>query len=110
MQKMRLLFLSLFFSGLFAVVSYLDHDSQKHFETISPLSLSDEEIETAAKKEKLTMTLQQVLITTEKIDGYDVEVYEEYEVYKNEKGEVVDRVATGYYQTLRYKDASDSEK
>ncbi|OZT13966.1 hypothetical protein CHN50_05210 [Priestia aryabhattai] len=85
------------------MISYMDNESQEYFETVSPLSLDSGEIEASSSEESIEMSLKNVLITTERINGFDVEVYEEYEVYTNEDGEVVDRVATGHYQTLRYK-------
>ncbi|MDT2046298.1 MULTISPECIES: hypothetical protein [Bacillaceae] len=103
MTSARMLFLGIFFIGIIVVISYMDNESQEYFETVSPLSLDSGEIEASSSEESIEMSLKNVLITTERINGFDVEVYEEYEVYTNEDGEVVDRVATGHYQTLRYK-------
>ncbi|KSU88412.1 hypothetical protein LZP85_11170 [Priestia flexa] len=103
MTSARILFLGIFFIGIMVVISYMDNESQEYFEAVSPLSLDSGEVEASSNDEDVEMSLKNVLITTERINGFDVEVYEEYEVYTNEEGEVVDRVATGHYQTLRYK-------
>ncbi|UZW65016.1 hypothetical protein OC195_12220 [Priestia flexa] len=103
MTSARILFLGIFFIGIMVVISYMDNESQEYFEAVSPLSLDSGEVEASSNDEDVEMSLKNVLITTERINGFDVEVYEEYEVYTNEEGEVVDRVVTGHYQTLRYK-------
>ncbi|MCM3764593.1 hypothetical protein [Neobacillus niacini] len=44
------------------------------------------------------------LVKREKVDGYIVETYQEYEVYKDEKGNITDEVPTSKVETLRYYD------
>jgi hypothetical protein len=41
---------------------------------------------------------------TEKVDGYIVETYEEYEVYKDKNGKITKKVPTGKTDTLQYWD------
>jgi hypothetical protein len=43
------------------------------------------------------------LISQDEVNGYIVETYREYEVYKNESGEVVKEVPTANYDYIRYK-------
>jgi len=46
--------------------------------------------------------LEEKLINTEKVDGYIVETYEEYEVYKDKDGNVLKSEPTGKIDTLQY--------
>jgi hypothetical protein len=49
--------------------------------------------------------LEEKLINTEKVDGYIVETYEEYEVYKDKDGNVLKSEPTGKIDTLQYWDS-----
>jgi hypothetical protein len=46
--------------------------------------------------------LEEKLMKTEKVDGYIVETYEEYEVYKDKDGKVLKSEPTGKTDTLQY--------
>ena len=48
--------------------------------------------------------LEEKLINTEKVDGYIVKTYEEYEVYKDKDGNVLKSEPTGKIDTLQYWD------
>jgi hypothetical protein len=48
--------------------------------------------------------LEEKLIKTEKVDGYIVETYEEYEIYKDKDGNVLKSEPTGKIDTLQYWD------
>lgn len=48
--------------------------------------------------------LVEKLVKREKVNGYIVETYQEYEVYKDEKGNVTEEVPTSKIETLRYYD------
>jgi hypothetical protein len=48
--------------------------------------------------------LEEKLEKTKKVDGYIVESYQEYEVYKDKDGNVVKSEPTGKIDTLRYWD------
>ncbi|MBM6618751.1 hypothetical protein [Bacillus suaedaesalsae] len=48
------------------------------------------------------MTLEKELISKDIIDGYVVETYQEFEVYRDQKGEVVRSIPTSKYDYLRY--------
>ncbi|MCM3567758.1 hypothetical protein [Neobacillus mesonae] len=58
---------------------------------------ADEEPELVEKLEK-----------TEKSDGYIVETYQEYEVYKDKDGNITEEIPTSKTETLKYWDQSDS--
>jgi len=49
------------------------------------------------------MSVKEVHVKTEKKGGYRIEVYEQVNVYSDDKGKVVKKVHTGEYQTLKYK-------
>lgn len=40
----------------------------------------------------------------EKIDGYIVEIYQEYEVYRDKDGNIIEEIPTSKTETLRYWD------
>ncbi|MFT8322586.1 MAG: hypothetical protein ABF649_17005 [Bacillus sp. (in: firmicutes)] len=46
--------------------------------------------------------LEYKLDSTMKEDGYLVETYREYEIYKNDNGEVVKTIATNHTQSIKY--------
>ena len=53
--------------------------------------------------------LEEKLEKREKVDGYILETYEEYEVYKDKDGNVVKSEPTGKTDTLKYWDYNDKE-
>lgn len=48
--------------------------------------------------------LVEKLVKREREDGYIVETYQEYEVYKDSKGNITEEVPTSKVETLRYYD------
>jgi hypothetical protein len=54
--------------------------------------------------------LEEKLEKTERIDGYIVETYEEYEVYKDKDGNVVKSEPTGNTNTLKYWDYNSKDR
>ena len=46
--------------------------------------------------------LEMILEEVSEIDGYVVETYREYEIYKNENGQVASKVPTSNYDYIRY--------
>ncbi|WP_175638245.1 hypothetical protein [Metabacillus schmidteae] len=65
-------------------------------DTTSAISAEEEEIKGIPELENRLVDMYQE-------DGYSIEVYQEYEVYKDEQGNVIERVATENYNYLRYK-------
>ncbi len=51
----------------------------------------------------LNFSLEMVLESRSEVDDDIVETYREYEIYKNENGQVVKKVPTSKYEYLRYK-------
>ncbi|MFS0823985.1 hypothetical protein [Bacillus sp. 1P02SD] len=73
--------------------------------SVSGLS-SDEEV-TANSDEKngiegLIPELEMQFVKTEIVNGNKVEIYREYEVYRNEANEVIKKVPTDNYEYLEY--------
>lgn len=52
--------------------------------------------------------LVEKLEKVEKVDGYFVETYQEYEVYKDEDGKVKQEIPTDHTETLKYWDYSQN--
>jgi hypothetical protein len=48
-------------------------------------------------------TLEKKLVDTEYVNGYFVETYREFEIYKDENGEVLKSVPTSHFDYIRYK-------
>lgn len=48
--------------------------------------------------------LEEKLEDRKKVDGYILETYREYEIYKDESGNVIKTVPTAKTDTLKYKD------
>lgn len=48
-------------------------------------------------------TLENKLVDSSVVDGYIVETYQEYEVYKDKKGDVLESIATENFDYIRYK-------
>lgn len=51
----------------------------------------------------LNFSLEMVLESKSEVDDNIVETYREYEIYKDENGQVVKKVPTSKYEYLRYK-------
>lgn len=54
--------------------------------------------------------LEEKLVKTEKVNGYIVETYEEYEVYKDKDGNVIKSEPTGKTDSIRYWDYSKKDR
>ncbi len=52
--------------------------------------------------EELIPTYEMELVDTEVINGNKVEIYREYEIYRNDANEVVKKVPTDNYEYLEY--------
>jgi hypothetical protein len=68
-------------------------------ETASANASTDEPTEESEQQTILETKLEEI---TEE-DGYVVEVYREYEIVKDEEGNIIDSTPTENYQYLRYK-------
>ncbi|MFY4774502.1 hypothetical protein [Metabacillus sp. RGM 3146] len=88
------------------IVSYADHAHEMS------TALSDEQdavpvFNYSSEKEEVPKqtysSLDERLVNTSEADGYIVEKYQEFEVYKDSKGNVVKSVPTSNYNYLRYK-------
>lgn len=88
------------------IVSYADHFPEMRT-TISdeqdavPVFNYSSEKEEAPKQ--TFSSLDERLVDTSETDGYIVEKYQEFEIYKDSKGNVIKSVPTANYNYLRYK-------
>jgi hypothetical protein len=100
--------LPLFIIILFA--AYLDHEDMQKANTVvlgdidsTPVSGDGvDEKEMKDEAEGLSYTLEKRLEKREIINGYLVETYREYEIYKDESGNVIKSVPTSNLDFLRY--------
>lgn len=98
-----------------ATIGFIGYfDSANFFEKQNVIAsfpeLSDEEVSTNATNEQSSeddnqiYSLETKLVDVVEDEGYTVEVYREYEVYKDEEGNTIESVPTDNYQYLRYKE------
>lgn len=69
--------------------------------------METEEVSSTEEDEEVTAqnySLEMVLEGKSKEDGYIVETYREYEFYRDENGQVIKKVPTSNFSTLRYYD------
>jgi hypothetical protein len=102
----------LFLALILAPAFYLETSSSQDLKS-NPLLIgqgSDEAAKMAAAvpaekhlKKNYIMELDERLVNTSKEAGYRVETYREYEIYKNQQGEVKEIVPTPHYEYIRYK-------
>jgi hypothetical protein len=91
---------------IFLFAGYLDSQDHRPMESSNlPGSVEEEDTEAISSEESSTSTtweLEMVLEGTKIVDGSKVETYREYEIYKDEEGNIVKRVPTSNYNYLRY--------
>jgi len=96
----------LFILLLLAVSSYFHHafffneqPSSSNYLPVNQLII-EEDME---EMEEYIPIYEYRLDKTEEHDGYIVETYREYEIFKNEKGKIVKTIPTENYNYIRYK-------
>lgn len=97
----------LFLCIIVLLVAYLDSPysfihSGFSYSTSEPAVAQPVEVEPPTDVPVLENRLESV----EKMDGYYVEIYQEYEVYYDEEGKVVKREPTSKTESVRYWDTS----
>ncbi|OIK13272.1 hypothetical protein BIV60_14385 [Bacillus sp. MUM 116] len=101
--------LALFF--LLAFAAYLDSPfsfiNKNHSYTATAIKQKVARPVTAAPSDE-GPDLEEKLEKVEKVDGYFVETYQEYEVYKDDKGKVIKEIPTDHTETLKYWDYSQN--
>ncbi|MBS4172266.1 hypothetical protein [Bacillus sp. FJAT-49736] len=93
---------SAFFVILFCLIlfAYLNTISNRDLEQIT----TNVPAFSATKPTKsIAPALEERLVNTEEIDGYTVETYQEFEVYKEDDGTIQKVVPTSNFNYLRYK-------
>jgi len=104
--------IGLFILFILGVMAFLDTTHVKHEEIGSFLTsypASNEIEETIGSEENeesdnnvLPPILEDKLVNSEIVEGYLVEEYREYEIYKNKEGSIVKTVPTSNYNYIRY--------
>lgn len=95
-----------------AIIGYLDSPLfAEREDAITSLPVPTEETASAnASNDQSNQKSQQIPLLESKLveitedDGYFVEVYREYEVYKDHEGNIIESKPTENYQYLRYKE------
>lgn len=98
------------FIGLFLVfilVVFLDSPkSEFHQSTITSMTLEEQEVDASAtntdKVHSSNASLEYILEEVKVESKYIVEVYQEYEIYKDEDGNIIERIPTSNFNYLRY--------
>jgi len=106
------IFIGAFILFILGVMAFLDtaqveHEEVGSFLTSYTKSYDIEETAVDEENEKtdtnlLPSILEDRLVNTEIVDGYLVEEYREYEIYKNKEGVIVKTVPTSNYNYIRY--------
>lgn len=97
----------LFLIVTLAVIAYFETDDiEFERQTTIPIGV-DRTVPVNGQSEEMETSLNPVLEyhleSTDLDDGYIVETYREYEVYKDKKGNVIEAIPTANYEYLRYK-------
>ncbi|KAB7709141.1 hypothetical protein F9802_03265 [Bacillus aerolatus] len=92
------------------VASSFDFSSRKFVEEKNSILFSEQDSTLAiaeSKEQKETyqfknFELEEKIVGIEEADGYIIETYREYEVYKDKQGNVKEKVPTSNYSYIRY--------
>lgn len=94
---------------ILGAMAYLDSFFAKNemistFQVSVPVEETDEAVvKNHNELNQLVPELENKLVDTDIIDGYLVETYREYEIYKDEEGVIIDIVPTSNFNYLKYK-------
>jgi hypothetical protein len=100
LKSTKMVFFVLFLCLIF--IAYLDTDSYNALGK-SPANIptfSDTQANTTITQ---TPSLEDKLVDTKLVDGYTVETYQEFEIYKDKNGNIEKVVPTSHFDYLRYK-------
>lgn len=104
---------------IFTVTWYADSSSRQVLDETNPVSLAEQQEEdsepVAAEAEEqpaepyqpANFELEEKLVGREEVDDYIVETYREYEIYKNQAGNVTKSVPTSNYDYIRYRNPNE---
>lgn len=99
-----------FFLLLLGATAYLDSFYLKNkdvstFSISSPTDESDDEATIKQTSESVVQPpiLEYKLVDTDEVDGYIIEIYREFEIYKDQNGKILESIPTSNYNYLRYK-------
>ncbi|HWO95357.1 MAG TPA: hypothetical protein VNM45_03250 [Bacillus sp. (in: firmicutes)] len=98
---------------LFVITWYVDSASRQVVDETNPVSMAgqeeDSEMAAAAVEEQSALPyqpqdfeLEVKLVNREEVDGYTVETYREYEIYRDKEGKVKESIPTSNYEYIRY--------
>ncbi|MEH7386820.1 hypothetical protein V7147_15625 [Bacillus sp. JJ1521] len=95
------IFFIIFVTG---IIEADDVNEYKNAISVSGITADEEVTVNPEEKlfEELVPDLEMQFVDTEMVNGNKVEVYQEYEVYRNEANEVIKKVPTDNYEYLEY--------
>jgi hypothetical protein len=107
-----MIFTILFLLFIFGTTAYLETTTVKEEDTSGFLTsiptvhedevtIADDQIEDGLLNSMIP-TLEDKLVDTQLIDGYVVEEYREYEVYRDQEGKILKSVPTTNYSYIKY--------
>lgn len=85
---------------------YSPNDEETAYPYIPAVNEIDSEEEATAEIDPLEGLVPEIelkYISEKEEDGYLLETYREYEVYRDKHGQIVKSVGTNHYETLKYK-------
>ncbi|WP_409300767.1 hypothetical protein [Peribacillus sp. SCS-155] len=106
-QTARVMLVIPFIIGITLLSSFMEEKSLHNLPPSVPSIEEPVAANTKAEEDKISgilPELEQILEDKEQVDGYTVEVYREYEVYRNKNGDVLKSVPTENLSFLRYKE------
>ncbi|QNG60444.1 hypothetical protein [Bacillus sp. UMB0893] len=88
---------------LIGAMAYIDSFQARNIETSTFPMIAEDETETSAEEQVIVTMYENKKISSEVIDGYSVETYQEFEVLKDADGNTVEVNPTSNYSYLKYK-------
>ncbi|WP_453990215.1 hypothetical protein [Bacillus nitroreducens] len=94
--------------SIIVVTGIIEADDVNEYKTTISVSgtFTDEEVEANSDAEDpiegLIPELEMEFVGTEVVNGNKVDIFREYEIYRNEANEVIKKVPTDYYEYLEY--------
>ncbi|MCA1030652.1 hypothetical protein LCL95_06290 [Bacillus timonensis] len=109
-----IIFTASFLLFILGIIAYLDSEHLKHVDTTNfsmSVAAGNEETEAGLFHsssdegdimQNIVPIYEYKLIDSTVIEGYRVETYREYEIFKNKQGKVIKSIPTSNYDYIRY--------
>jgi hypothetical protein len=73
---------------------------------VEAIAITEQDVETDAEvdpTDSIIPSLEYIFESQEEVDGYMIETYREYEIYRDENGDMIKKVPTSHFDFLKYK-------